>query len=148
MTAGGNYVTRVHVYVAMEAGESVAEAIDRYYHQHQSIPDNLETAGFTEKLPASVKAIAIDPQSGTVSITVAGAHDTRPIIDGKKLLLTPTIEKNYPWVWYCTSKDVPTEYLPARCNSSKPPIPIMVGAKAAPSKPASGAVSCYKIQNC
>lgn len=138
-----DYVSRARISEALGTGASAAHSVADYYQQHhQSMPDSLDATGFSEKLPSVVKEMTVDHQSGTVSITLSNV----PNIGGKKLLLTPSIDGNNPWIWYCTGQEIPDEYLPRACRhpNGVPPVPLEVGPKAVSSRPASGTEGCPK----
>ena len=105
-----DYTTRARLAEAASVGNSAAESIAQYYYQHQAVPSSLDVAGFTASLPSSVKNIAVDSQNGIVSITMATAP-----IEGKELLLVPSLDTNNQITWKCMSLEIPDKYLPRQC---------------------------------
>ena len=108
------YITRARLAEAMAVGKIATDSVASYYDQHRQLPNSLEQAGFAKSLPPSVKEISIDSQNGTVIITMA----TVPV-EGKSLLLVPSVDANHKMIWQCMSQDIPEKYLPHQCQQQK-----------------------------
>ncbi len=109
-----DYLTRARVSSAVAVGDAAAEKVGRYYEQHQVMPRTLDEAGFETPLPASIGKIDLNPQTGAVIITMAGAP-----VEGESVLLEPTVEANNQVTWKCVSQDMPEQYLPRQCQARK-----------------------------
>jgi len=104
------YATRARVSEAAATGNAAAESVARYVYQYQTVPANIEQAGFGAQLPASVQTIGVE-KNGIVFVTLAAAP-----IAGKSLLLVPSLDTNNRITWSCTSQDIPSMYLPPQCK--------------------------------
>lgn len=109
-----DYTTRTRLAEATTVGKNATDSVANYYYQHQQIPSSLAVAGFVTPLPTSIRAIGVDSQSGTVTITMA----TSPI-EGKTLLFVPSLDANNLIVWKCLSQEIQDKYLPLQCQQQK-----------------------------
>lgn len=108
------YIARARLAEAEAVGKIATDSIASYYDQHRQLPNSLEQAGFAKSLPPSVKEISIDSQNGTVIITMATAP-----VEGKSLLLVPSVDANNQMIWQCMSQDIPDRYLSLQCRQKK-----------------------------
>lgn len=106
-----DYTTRARTAQAVTVGKDAANAVANYYTKNQQVPVDMVTAGFNAVLPDSIKAIHVDNQDGTVTITMAKA----PIAD-KSILLLPSMDASKNITWQCMSKDIVAKYLPKDCR--------------------------------
>jgi len=106
-----SYVTRSRLTEAVTVGNAAAESVANYYYRHQEAPATLADTGFSESPPSSVKQIGVDSENGVLNITMA----TVPI-EGKSLLLVPSLDTNNKIIWKCMSQDIPEKYLPHQCR--------------------------------
>lgn len=109
-----DYTTRARVAEAASIGNVAAESVTNYYSQHQTVPDGLDEAGFAALLPLSVKKLDIDGQNGVVIVIMATAP-----IEGKALLLVPSLDENGQITWKCMSQEIPGKYLPSQCRQQQ-----------------------------
>lgn len=109
-----DYTTRAHTSAALAVGGEAANAVADYYNQHQEIPDNLAQAGFAAQIPPSVMGLSLNSQNGIVTITMAN-----PPIQGKTILLTPSLDSNNHVVWTCSSREIEDKFLPRQCRQKK-----------------------------
>jgi type II secretory pathway pseudopilin PulG len=106
------YVMKARVVEALKVGGQAADSVANYYDQHQEIPANLAQAGFTAALPATVQELSLNEQNGVVVITLAP-----PPLNGKTLLIVPSLDSNKKIVWTCVSQNIEKIYLPQQCQS-------------------------------
>lgn len=106
------YVMKARVVEALKVGSQAADSVANYYDQHQEIPANLAQAGFTAALPATVQELSLNEQNGVVVITLAP-----PPLNGKTLLIVPSLDSNKKIVWTCVSQNIEKIYLPQQCQS-------------------------------
>lgn len=110
-----DYLARARLTEAMGVvGAPAKVSVAEYYEEHRQFPNSLEQAGLPKSLPPSVKAISIDSENGTVTITMATAP-----VEGKSLLLVPSVDANNQMTWQCRSQDIPDRYLPRQCRQQK-----------------------------
>lgn len=107
------YTTRARLAEAATVGKNASESVANYYYQHQQIPSSLELAGFAVRFPPSVKDISVN-QNGVVTITMAAAS-----VEGKTLLLVPSLDANKQIIWKCMSQEIQDKYLPHQCRQQK-----------------------------
>lgn len=107
-----DYTTRARIAEALTFGSSATEAVANYYSRHQEVPSNLEITGFNTPIPAFLKEISVNDQTGAVTITVAS-----PPVSGKSILLVPSIDSTSHISWSCMSPDIPNKYLPPKCRT-------------------------------
>jgi len=91
-------------------GANVAAWVGDYYDQHQIMPDNLAQAGFTIKLPPTIKAIDMDSQ-GAITVKV-----TLPMLEDRTLRWLPSTPETLALRWTCSSPDIPQWLLPPGCR--------------------------------
>lgn len=106
-----DYKTKASMVQAEGLGRAATGLVGDFYNQHQTIPQNLEAAGFTPTLPPFVKEISIDGQSGAISITMDGTA-----VSGKSLIFVPSQDANGELVWSCMSDEIQDRYLPRDCR--------------------------------
>ncbi|HAT40766.1 MAG TPA: hypothetical protein DCS87_03465 [Rheinheimera sp.] len=106
-----SYTMKARVFEAVKVGSQAADSVASYYNQHQEIPANLQQAGFTTALPAFVQDITINRDNGVVTITLSA-----PQLDGKTILLVPSVDSNKQIVWGCMSQTIEKMYLPQHCQ--------------------------------
>jgi len=106
-----DYTTRARTVEGAAVGKSVADAVANYYYSHQVVPSSLSQAGYVPSPSPAIRSVEVDGDSGVVSVIMAGSP-----IEGKALLLTPSIDANNRIVWKCASKDIPDKFLPHHCR--------------------------------
>lgn len=111
-----SYKTYAGIKEAISIGNSAAASVARYYSEHRTAPASLQIAGFTASLPPSVKSIAVDSQNGMVVVTMAISP-----IEGKAVLLLPSLDANGQVTWKCMSQQIPDRYLPQQCRQQDNP---------------------------
>jgi Tfp pilus assembly protein PilE len=105
---------RARMSQAAVVGRSAEDYVDSYYSTYRTTPRNLEAADFLSSLPPAVKAVTIDSQSGTVTITMKGAA----AIEDKSIKFVPA-QGGDQLRWACMSDDIQDRYLPHECRRSK-----------------------------
>ena len=108
-----DYTTRARMADAAAIGNRAARSVADYYGAHREIPDNLDQAGFPAVQSPSVRTVAVDRQTGVVTVTMASA----PVAD-KMLLLVPSLAGDDRIDWTCVSDEIPGKYLPPQCRQN------------------------------
>lgn len=108
-----DYIARAKVSKALSMGDAAAESVAEFYYQHQYVPTSLQESGFAESLPSSVRQVGLGP-NGEIIITMANAP-----IEGKRLLLLPSLDQNSRIVWECKGDEMSDNYLPTRCRGNR-----------------------------
>ncbi len=106
---------RARVAEALTVGRDATEYADNYYSQYRSIPSNLDAADFMSSLPPSVKAVSIDNQAGTITITMTGGK----AINGKSLNFIASNTGGDRLRWTCMSEQIQDRYLPQECRQGR-----------------------------
>lgn len=106
-----DYTVKARMVQAESIGRAATGIVGDFYSQHQTIPENLQEAGFAPTLPPFVKEISIDVQSGTIIITMDSS-----VVDGKSLMFVPSKDDNGELVWSCMSDEIQDRYLPRDCR--------------------------------
>lgn len=109
-----DFAIRAKMAQAVVIGRSAEDYVDAYYSTYRTTPRNLEAADFLSSLPPSVKAVTIDSQTGTVTITMKGAA----AIEDKALKFVPA-QGGDQLRWACMSDDIQDRYLPHECRRMK-----------------------------
>lgn len=109
------YTAKARMTQAEAAGREATAYVDNYFNQYRSIPRNLDAADFMLSLPPAVKAVSIDNQSGTISITMQGGK----AIDDKALKFVAATERGDHLSWTCMSEQIPDRYLPQDCRQTR-----------------------------
>jgi len=105
------YTMKARVFEAVKVGSQAADSVANYYTQHQEIPASLEQAGFAAPLPPSVQDVSLNNQNGVLTITLSTAQ-----LNGKTILLVPSVDSNKQIGWACVSQDIEKIYLPRQCE--------------------------------
>lgn len=108
------YVTKARVAEAVALGSIAADSVANYLEQHQEIPSSLEEAGFATPIPPTVKAVSVNSETGTVTVTMASAP-----ISGNTFLLVPLLDENNQIVWACMSEEIEDRFLPQQCRQKE-----------------------------
>ena len=109
-----DYVTRARTTDAAAFGTRAAESVAQYYYQHKQAPSSLEQSGFANALPQSVKQVSVDAQNGMVTLTLSGGP-----LDGKTLLMQPSLDANKQITWKCLSQEIQDRQLPRQCRKQQ-----------------------------
>ena len=109
-----DYTVRAQVAGGIAAGRSAAASVGNYYQQRQQVPTTLAQAGFAEQLPPVVKELGLNPQNGTLTVTMASGP-----ISGKSFLLVPSLDEKKQVIWKCMTKDIPNKYMPQACRQQE-----------------------------
>ncbi len=109
-----DYTTRARTSEGAAIGKSAADAVANYYHVHQMVPVTLGQAGYVPPASQAIRSVEIDADNGTVSVIMAKAP-----IEGKALLLIPSLDANNRIVWTCRSKEIADKFLPHDCRQKK-----------------------------
>ena len=110
-----DYLTKAHLAQAVIIEKNAARSVVNYYNQHQEFPSSLEQAGFAEPIPPSIKTLSIDIQNGTLIATMAASS----VINGKTLLLIPSLDSDEQITWTCMSQEILDKLLPKECQQQK-----------------------------
>lgn len=106
-----DYTVKARMVQAESIGRAATGVVGDFYNLHQTIPQNLQEAGFASTLPPSVKEISIDGQSGIITITMDSS-----VVNGKSLLFVPSKDDNGQLLWSCMSDEIQERYLPRDCR--------------------------------
>lgn len=109
------YVTKARIAQAEATGRVAGESIAAYYYENRKLPGSLDETSFSAPLPQGVSAMEVDPDDGTITITLEG---TSPAVDGKSLLLTPMTDTGQHIQWSCSSPDIADMHLPVSCQGA------------------------------
>ena len=107
-----DYTTRARMDQAMPVGRAATAYVNSYFDQYRSTPGNLDAANFMSSLPPVVKAVSIDRQTGTISITMQGSR----AIEDKSLKFVPYLAGGDHLSWRCMSEQIDRRYLPQECQ--------------------------------
>jgi hypothetical protein len=66
-------------------------------------------------LPDYVKAVSVNRQNGIITVTMSKSP-----LEGKSLLMFPSLGSNGEIKWACRSEDILPKYLPAQCRENRP----------------------------
>jgi Tfp pilus assembly protein PilE len=105
-----DYTMRARVSQAVGESNKLAARVAEFYAQHEQVPATPGEAGFNDPLPASIKSIAIG-RGGIITTTM-----TTPTIQNKSFALVPALDADGRIVWTCSSRDIPSKYLPPQCR--------------------------------
>ena len=109
-----DYVMRARTTEAAAFGTRAAESVAQYFYQNKQTPSSLEQSGFATALPQSLKKIGVDPKNGIVTLTLAGG-----LLDGKSLLMQPSLNADNQITWQCLSQEIQDKYLPRQCRKQQ-----------------------------
>ncbi|HKE95205.1 MAG TPA: pilin, partial [Povalibacter sp.] len=105
-----DYTVRAQVSQAIVLASDARQRVTSYMEEKQALPPSLEAVGFAPTLPPFVQAIDMDPESGAVVITMAGAP-----VQGQSFALQPSMQDG-GIEWHCAAIDIRERYLPAACR--------------------------------
>lgn len=105
------YISRAQIASALQVGHQAANQVADYYYQHQKIAPTLAQAEFTQPLPVSVQDMQVNAENGSISITLKPGQ-----LNGKHILLIPSMGDDQRISWRCTSEDIAIKLLPAECR--------------------------------
>jgi Zn-dependent protease with chaperone function len=112
-----DYTSRVKLIGALGEGLRAGQAVGAYYAKNGTIPGSLAQAGFAPgAAPEMVRQVTVDPKSGVLRVDLAFAP-----LQGKALVLTPSLDANQRVVWKCSGEDIRPQVLPPRCRGDAPP---------------------------
>lgn len=109
------YATKSQLVQAEAVGKVASESVAAYFYEHQAIPETLADAGFSVPLPAAVREMAVDPQEGSITITLQSQNRA---VDGKTIVLSPSLDVDKKVRWSCTSPEIEDSLLPQHCQGS------------------------------
>ncbi len=93
-------------------GNAATRAVNDYYTEHQALPDDLASTGFTQS-NRHVESVTFDRQSRTIVVIANFAP-----VEGQRLLFVALSPGDAPRIlWRCTSAGIPNRYLPPTCRS-------------------------------
>jgi hypothetical protein len=110
-----DYLTRARVTEGIAIGNRATESVAGFFNKSQQVPGTLAEAGFSETLPVTVKAVAVDAKNGVVSVTMASPT----VVAGKAVMFVPSIGADKQITWTCMSTEIANRYLPQKCRSSQ-----------------------------
>jgi len=106
-----DYTGRALITPAYSAASAAATSVGTYYQQHNAIPTDIATAGYTAQLPQGVESITVNQENGTLTVNFNKA----PLL-GKTLELVPTADAQGAITWACSSPDIRKNQLPVNCR--------------------------------
>lgn len=106
-----DYTVRAKVGMVIADSSEAKTAVTNFIVEHQQIPATLEQAGSKSAPSDKVKEIALNSQTGAITITM-----NFPPLVGKTLIFNPALDQEKNIVWSCASNDIPAKYLPAGCR--------------------------------
>mgnify|MGYP000011016795 CR=1 FL=1 len=107
-----DYTYKAKVHQAVTAGHDAANSVADYYTKYQMIPISLVQAGYTTTLAPSVRSMVVSDRNGSIMITLTGG-----VIEGKTVMLTPSLDANKQITWTCKSDDIRPALLPKGCRN-------------------------------
>jgi type II secretory pathway pseudopilin PulG len=111
-----NYANTAKLQEAEGFGLDAAKSVEAYYLKNDRIPATLEETGFAARMPSAVSHVSFSPEDGAISIRVKAAD---PAIDGRSLILVPSLDDEQKFVWTCLSRDIEASHLPLTCRASE-----------------------------
>jgi len=105
-----DYTVRAKIAGVLTEGDLAAAALEQYYYRTGSVPANLTVAGYSSTPGPTIRAITND-QKAVIRIELAFSP-----LQGKAMLLVPSLDSNKRIIWKCTAGDVPPRYVPLRCR--------------------------------
>jgi len=106
-----DYTVRAKIIGALSEGNKASAAVAAYYYKNDAVPKTFQDAGVTPPSPGNIlRGMTIDP-GGVIRIELAFSP-----IEGKAVLLAPSLDAQKKIVWKCTSQDIPQKYLPMQCR--------------------------------
>lgn len=107
-----DYKSRASLVGALAEGQRAGDAVGAYYAKTGTVPGSLAQAGFVpQTAPALVREVSLDPKSGVIRVELAFAP-----LQGKALVLVPSLDAQRRVVWKCSGEDVRPQVLPPRCR--------------------------------
>lgn len=106
-----DYTVRAKVSMAIADSSEAKAAVTNFVIENQRIPATLEQAGSKSAPFDKVKEIALNSQTGAITVTM-----NFPPLVGKTLIFNPALDQEKNIVWSCASNDIPAKYLPAGCR--------------------------------
>jgi Zn-dependent protease with chaperone function/type II secretory pathway pseudopilin PulG len=105
-----DYTVRAKLMGALAEGNRASSAVGAYFGRAKLLPPNLETAGY---VPAGAggATVSFDPKKGIIRVQLGFSP-----LEGKAIVLLPSLDAKQQVVWRCTSSEVQQRYLPQACR--------------------------------
>jgi len=108
-----DYTVRARVAEALIAAMPARDAVSAYVAARRAFPKSLAEAGAEVAPTPRLQGIALDPRSGTLTLTLAFTP-----LEGETILLVPRRAEGNALTWQCRPGTVRPRYLPASCRNS------------------------------
>jgi Zn-dependent protease with chaperone function len=106
------YTVRAKIMSALTVGDQATAQVTDFYYRNNSVPKDLAEAGVAQPTTGDlVRSIRIDPK-GVIRMELGFSP-----LQGKMLLLVPSLNAEKRVVWKCVSDDIQPRFLPAACRS-------------------------------
>lgn len=107
------YTAKAQISQAIVVGRSATAAVENYYYQTQSVPENLKQAGFTLPPTATyIEDIQVDPENATITLTMTSSDAEQ----GKTIEFSPSLDQEKRIHWRCSSREIRSNLLPKDCR--------------------------------
>ncbi len=106
-----DYTLRAKISGVIVEGQRAAGLVGEHYERTKSLPPNLESVGFSAQPGPYTRSVRLDPTKGVIRVEIA--FDP---LQGKTIVLAPSLDENKHVIWSCSSSDVMPKYLPQRCR--------------------------------
>lgn len=106
-----DYDARSKVASAVGVGKGATLAVTAYYLDKSFVPRTLAEAGFVADLPPGVRTMAVNPETGVVTVVMKGAP-----LDNKAIEFVPSRDASGSIQWRCHGMDIPARYLSPSCR--------------------------------
>jgi len=109
--AYSDYTVRAKVSAALLASAEARIAVQEHLETHDAVPRSLEEAGVRFSPTPQVRAIALDPRTAALTVTLGFAP-----LEGKTIVLAPRRDADGNLSWACRGGTAPAKYLPHSCR--------------------------------
>ncbi len=109
-----SYTSKMKMVAVYQSANQATQAVGGFYETHQQTPATLIEAGFSGTLPAAIKQLAYDSETGEVQV-LTSANLPRDIAL-KHLIYTPSVMGDGSVEWACHSDDMADNYLRLGCK--------------------------------
>ncbi|HTP98963.1 MAG TPA: DUF2628 domain-containing protein [Casimicrobiaceae bacterium] len=109
---------RAEVEQAIGAMHGLEEEIEVAWHTARLLPRQSEHPAVRAHAGAQfVGDVDVQPRTGRIRLALLADS---PEVDGKTILLAPTLDTSNHWQWMCVPVDIPKRFLPKECGGSLP----------------------------
>lgn len=110
-----DYTIRAQVSEGLNLSGSAKAAVQEYYLDIGSFPDNNQMAGLSQPAEITGNYVSSVAVIGGV-VTVTYGNQSHEVLNGKTLLMSPAIQQDGALTWGCRSEAIEPKHLPAACR--------------------------------